>query len=139
MPTVTQPKSMPPQAPIQQASDLAILLMSDGIPFLALGLAFAFAGVAIAVRRGPRLTVVIFMWISPLPGIVTMCAIYSAFTQLIEMDTISPAPKPSAFGSLTYYAVSAGVLGMFGTVASMSAALAALARSSTRRTDSSVA
>jgi len=102
-------------------------------------LAFAIAGVAMAARRGPRLAVVVIAWLSPLPGIVTMCVLYSAFTQLIEMDTVSPTPKPSAFGSVTYYALSAGVLGMLGSIASMSAALVALARSSSQHTDSSVA
>ena len=126
---------MPPEIPVQQISKLALLLSGGGLPYLVLGLVFALIGVAIAIGRGPRRAAVVVMWMSPLTGIVTMCALYLAFAQLIELETISPTPKPSAFGSVSFYALSAGILGMLGTIAAMSSAFAALYR--TVGTDSS--
>ncbi|MAG94334.1 MAG: hypothetical protein CMJ48_11360 [Planctomycetaceae bacterium] len=119
---------MPPEAELQQVSNIAFLLRAGGIPFLALGLFLCIFGVVLAARPTNRVAITVYAFLSLLPGLFAMFAVYAACGEFGDM-AVSPGPtKPSVIVSVAGRAMSYGFFGLLGTILPTILAIIAFAR-----------
>jgi len=115
------------QAEPQQVSTLSWLLQSGGLPPLVLGLVFALIGIVFIIRPN-RAASLILAFLSLVPAIFGLIAVYSAATAYAKMAASSTMPKPSEFAELTGLAMSSSFCGLLGTLLSVFIAVLAMSR-----------
>lgn len=101
---------------VQSISMVAFLLRAGWLPILSSGLVFSVWGIINLVRSSSPHQVLLQSLFSLLPGIMGIIAIYSAYVDLARMATMTTAPKPTEFASVTGSAVSSGIFGIAGSI-----------------------
>ena len=119
------------EAQPQQTLVIVWLLNSGGFSLLVLGLMFAVAGIVLLIWPSRALSMIL-AFLSTLPAVIALIAVYTASSKYAEMASASTAPKPAEFAAITGKALSFGFCGLLGTLLSTIFAVLALARANLR-------
>ena len=115
-------------APQPQVTVINFLLHNGGLPYLGLGMFLSLIGVALVIIPKNRLAIIIYAFVSLLPGILAMFAIYSTFADFSSMALSATAPEPTEFAAVTARAISCGLMGILGTILPTVLAIIAFSR-----------
>ena len=106
---------------------LAELLKSGGLVLLTLGFILAAIGI-VALIQPKRTPSTILAFLSLLPSVLGLVAVYSAAIDLHQLYGLQSSPKPSHIGEIASRALSYGFCGFLGTIVPMAFAILALLR-----------
>ena len=119
---------MPEAQPPQQTSTIVWLLQSGDHAALVLGLTLSLVGIVL-VRRPNRKASIVLAFLSLLPGIVGLFAVYSAASDYSDLAVSQRAPEPLEFLEITRRAMGSSFCGVIGTLIPIFIAVLALSRS----------
>lgn len=115
-------------AQVQQISNLAFLLRSGGLPFVAIGLALGIVGLIFVIKPRGQWTVAIYAFASLLPGLFAMLSVYSSCSEFAALASGPEVPKPAELFGTIGRAMGCSFYGLLGTVIPMLLAIIAFLR-----------
>jgi len=124
------PEVEPPQIPT-----IIWLLQSGGLAPLAMGFVVAVLGIFFVIRPNHTASMIL-AFLSLLPAVFGLVAVYSAATAYGDMAKLPTMPKPSEFATLTGQAMGSSFCGLLGTILPIFVAILAMSRSSKRANNS---
>lgn len=124
-----------PEGELQKIPTIVWLLQSGGFWLLVWGFIIALFGIKPLIRPNVAGTAIVG-FLSLLPAIFGLVAVYSAAAEYAEMAASPMPPKPVEFAAITGRAMSYSFCALLGTLLGVSVAVAAMWRSGKRVNDS---